>query len=120
MHIKNTNDIPPVTSPSGEVILEYMGKAAGGATQHSLAQITLPPGALSLRHYHPASEESYLILSGSGRVTLDGKTRTVSPGDAVAIPANVVHQIVNDSPAELVFLAVCVPPWTPDCSVFVD
>jgi mannose-6-phosphate isomerase-like protein (cupin superfamily) len=41
-------------------------------------------------------------------------------GDTVAIPPNVVHQILNDSKADLTFLAVCAPPWTPDCSVFVD
>jgi mannose-6-phosphate isomerase-like protein (cupin superfamily) len=118
MHIKNTNDITPVQSPSGETIREYMGNAAGGATQHSLAQITLPPGGSAPRHYHPANEESYLILSGTGRVTLDDETRSVSTGDAIAIPINVVHTIINDSQEDLVFLAICVPPWTPDCSVF--
>lgn len=120
MHLKNTHDISPVTSPSGEVIQEYMGSAAGGAVQHSLAQITLPPGTGSPRHYHPVCEESYLILAGQGTVTIGGETRTLVPGDAVAIPATVIHKIVNDSDANLVFLAVCVPPWTPDCSVFLD
>lgn len=120
MHLKNTNTITPVQSPSGEVIREYVGSAAGGTAQHSLAQITLPSGNAAQRHYHPVCEESYLILSGTGRVTLGDETRAVSAGDAVAIPPNVVHTIVNDSEADLVFLAVCVPAWTPDCSVFVD
>ena len=120
MHIKNTNDISPVTSPRGEIIREYMGSAAGGAIQHSLAQITLPSGATARRHYHPVCEESYLILAGTGSVTLDDETRKVAAGDAIAIPANIVHTIINDSEADLVFLAVCVPPWTPDCSVYLD
>lgn len=51
---------------------------------------------------------------------LDGVTAALAPGDSVAIPAGAVHQITNDGSVDLVFLAVCVPPWTPDCSVFVD
>ena len=119
MHIKNTSQLKPFESAHGEVVYEYMGNAAGGTSQHSLAQILLPPGKSALKHYHPVAEESYYILSGEGRVVLDGKEKIVSAGDAVAIPVNVVHQIFNDSAENLVFLAVCAPPWTPDCSVFV-
>ncbi|MBZ0299613.1 MAG: cupin domain-containing protein, partial [Anaerolineae bacterium] len=88
--------------------------------QHSLAHITLPPGKASLRHYHPVVEESYFILSGQGRIVVDGEQQRVASGDAIAIPVSTVHQIVNDGAEDLVFLAVCAPPWTPDCSVFVD
>lgn len=119
MHVANASSITPLQSPSGEIVREYMGSAAGGTTQHSLAQITLPPGKAAPRHYHPMNEESYFILSGSGRVILEGESRAVTAGDAIAIPANVVHEIINDSQNDLVFLAVCVPPWTPDCSVYV-
>jgi mannose-6-phosphate isomerase-like protein (cupin superfamily) len=119
MHIKNADDMLPFESVHGEIVYEYLGKAAGGAVQHSLARIVLPPGKASLKHYHPVTEESYYILSGKGRLVMDGETRSVTVGDAVAIPVNVVHQIFNDSNANLVFLAVCTPPWTPDCSVLV-
>jgi mannose-6-phosphate isomerase-like protein (cupin superfamily) len=119
MHIKNTAHILPFESAHGEIVYEYMGKAAGGTAQHSLAQIILPPGKAALKHYHPAAEESYYILSGKGRVVLDGEERIMTAGDAVAIPANTVHRIFNDSKENLVFLAICAPPWTPDCSVFV-
>jgi mannose-6-phosphate isomerase-like protein (cupin superfamily) len=120
MHIKNNTTITPFDSAHGEIVYEYMGKAAGGAALHSLAQIVLPPGKASIKHYHPAAEESYYILSGQGRVVLDGETRTVAAGDAIAIPTGVAHQIFNDADSDLVFLAVCAPPWTPDCCVIVD
>ena len=120
MHIKNIEALPPFVSPHGEIVREQMGHSAGGAVQHSMAHITLPPGKASLKHYHPVAEESYYILSGQGRIELDGTTSILNPSVAVAIPANSIHQIFNEGPAELVFLAVCVPPWTPDCSVFVD
>lgn len=120
MHIKNIESLPPFVSPHGEIVREQMGHSAGGAIQHSMAHITLPPGTASLKHYHPVAEESYFILSGQGRIVLDGASSPLSPGDAVAIPANVIHQIFNEGSTELVFIAVCVPPWTLDCSVFVD
>jgi len=119
MHIKNTTQMTPFESAHGEVVYEYMGKAAGGTAQHSLAQIVLPPGKAALKHYHPVAEESYFILSGEGRIVLDGEERMVAAGDAIAIPVNAVHQIFNDAQENLVFLAICAPPWTPDCSVFV-
>lgn len=120
MHIRSIDITAPITAPTGEVIRELMGEAAGGAVAHSLAHITLPPGAGSARHYHPTAEESYYILGGHARVTLDGQTARLEPGAAVAIPAGCIHQIVNDGPDPLIFLAVCAPPWTPDCSVYLD
>jgi mannose-6-phosphate isomerase-like protein (cupin superfamily) len=120
MHVRNTHDTPPVTSPHGEIIHELLGAGAGGTVQHSLACITLPPGVSSRRHYHPTAEESYFILSGTGQLLLDKDTRSLRAGDAAAIPARAVHQITNSGSAPLIFLAVCAPPWTFDCSVFVD
>ncbi len=120
MHIRNIQEINPFVSPHGEMVREQMGLSAGGATQHSMAHITLPAGKASLRHYHPVAEESYFILSGQARFELDGESNVLNPGDAIAIPTNAVHQIFNDSSEDLVFLAICAPPWTPDCSVFVD
>jgi mannose-6-phosphate isomerase-like protein (cupin superfamily) len=120
MHVKHTPALAGIESEHGEIVREALGQAAGGASAHSLAHITLPPGKAALKHYHPATEESYFILSGQGRMIVDGEARTVVPGDAIAIPPNAVHEIINDSEDLLMFLAVCVPPWTPDCSVFVD
>ncbi|MBZ0292583.1 MAG: cupin domain-containing protein [Anaerolineae bacterium] len=120
MHIKNTSSITPCSSPTGEVIHEFMGQVAGGSHQHSLAQITLPPGKASAKHYHPVAEESYYILSGHGTLMLGDEIMTLASGDVVAIPANTIHEIRNNTTEDLIFLAVCVPAWTPDCSVYLD
>lgn len=120
MHVKNAEQIQGMATTHGEIVHEYLGHAAGGASAHSLARITLPPGKASLKHYHPATEESYYILSGQGRMVMNDEARLLVAGDAVAIPVNGVHQIFNDTDKALIFLAVCAPSWTPDCSVFVD
>jgi ethanolamine utilization protein EutQ len=120
MHIRGKDDCPPVPSDHGETVYELLGNAAGGADRHSLAHIELAPGKASLKHYHPEAEESYYILSGTARLVIDGETRTLVPGQAVAIPPPMAHQILNDGPDPLHFLAICAPAWTPDNSVYGD
>lgn len=122
MHIRNNDDVPAFASPHGEVVYELIGNKAGGSNAHSVAQIVIQPSKASRKHYHPTAEESYYILAGRGLVVMDGERREVNAGDAVMIPPKAVHQIFNNGTGNelLVFLAVCVPAWTPDNSVFVD
>lgn len=120
VHIRHKDDCTPLISPHGEIVYELMGNAVGGAHQHSLAHIELPPGKASLKHFHPEAEESYAILSGTARIEIDGTTYTLTPGQAVAITPGMIHQIFNDGPDTLHFLAVCAPAWTPDNSVYLD
>lgn len=119
-YIRHTSDIAPVTAPHGETVRECLGLAAGGSERHSLAHITLPPGTASLKHFHPFVEESYAILTGQGQVLIGEQEYPVHPGDVISIPVHTVHQIRNTGTSDLTFMAVCVPPWTPDCSVFLD
>lgn len=120
MHVRNSKNTAPTVSPHGEIVQELMGTSAGGTQQHSLALITLPPGKQSLKHYHPEAEESYTLLAGNAQLTLDDQVIHLFAGDSVAIPPGCVHQVTNTGDDNLVFLAVCVPPWTPACSVFID
>jgi mannose-6-phosphate isomerase-like protein (cupin superfamily) len=122
MHIKRSDNMPGFITPHGETIHELIGHTGGGSQQHSIAQITLRPGKASLKHYHPIAEESYYILAGRGQVLLDETWTDVTAGDTILIPSNVVHQIRNTSQSQesLVFLAVCLPAWTPDNSVYLD
>jgi mannose-6-phosphate isomerase-like protein (cupin superfamily) len=121
MHSRRVEDAPPIQAPHGEIVRELAGMLAGGTHQHSLAHITLPPGKASRKHYHPIAEESYYLLSGVGRVVIDEETQFLTPGQMVVILPGQVHQIFNDNPAESIsYLAICTPPWTPDCSVFIE
>lgn len=120
MHIRSKDDCQPIGGDHGETVYELLGHAVGGAEQHSVAYIEIMPGTASLKHYHPDAEESYYILSGAARMVIDGETQTLSPGQAVAIKPLMVHQIFNDGPEPLRFLAICAPAWTPDNSVYVD
>ncbi|HML24690.1 MAG TPA: cupin domain-containing protein [Aggregatilinea sp.] len=120
MHISNARSIPGTQADHGEIVHEMIGSAAGGTDTYSLAQIVLPPGKASLKHYHPVAEESYYILSGTGQIKVDEHTATLRPGDAIAILPEQVHQIFNADDENLVFLAICVPAWEASNSVYVD
>ncbi|MEM6528030.1 MAG: cupin domain-containing protein [Chloroflexota bacterium] len=122
MHIKRSDTVPSFASPHGELVFELIGERMGAVNSHSVAQIVLPYGKASRKHYHPEAEESYYVLAGRGRVVLDGEEQKVMAGDTVWIPPGVVHQIFNTGHQQenLIFLAVCIPAWTPDNSVFLD
>jgi len=117
MKISRETNFPEIISvPKGERIQEILGLVAGHVKSHSLAEITIPPGNASSPHYHKYSEESYLILSGKAALEVDGQVFSLLPGEAVFIEPLEIHQISNQSDEDLVFIAVCVPAWSPEDS----
>lgn len=119
MHITNQAQAEHFDTGTGEHVYELAGPSNGNMTQHSVAKIEIEPGKGGKQHFHPEVEETYFILSGQGKVTLDGQASILNPGDLVAIPPKVSHYIENPSNTEtLTFIATCATPWTPECSVF--
>ena len=112
----------PFESSTGERVYEMLGApdAIGGAKHHSFSHVVIPPHCASRPHYHPVAEETYYILAGEGRMVVDGKQLQLVPGDALLILPPEVHQIFNDSDADLEFIAVCAPAWEPSNSVYLD
>ena len=62
-------------------------------------------------HFHPRAEEIYYILQGRGEMILAHEKHDVVPGDAIAIPPGVPHQIINHSSDPLIFLCCCAPGY---------
>ena len=120
MHFRNAREVEALETPHGEIVYELCGDAAGGAAGHSLARIVIPPGKASRPHLHPTAEESYYILAGAADLTLGDQVVRLGPGDAVVIPPGTAHHLRNGGSDDLVLLAVCVPPWRPDNSVYLD
>ena len=117
MHITKKSNLPDlIENPHGEDVQEILGVQAGGIKSHSLARVTIAPGKRSLPHFHKESDESYLILSGKAEMVINAQHFELSPGEAVLIEPQEVHQIFNPGLEDLVFLAVCVPAWRPDDS----
>ncbi len=110
----------PFITKDGSEIRSILDRTNSTATNQSLAEATLPPGAATEEHSHPRSEEIYYILRGRGRMTLGGKSREVAPGDGILIPPGTRHTIRNLGPERLVFLCCCAPPYSHEDTVLSD
>lgn len=112
----------PFKNATGERIYELIGRPErlGGAIRHSFGYGVIPPGRYSRPHYHPKSEETYAILKGRARISIDGKNHALSPGDVVFIQPMERHQIFSKGKEDLEFIVVCAPAWEPKNSVFLD
>jgi quercetin dioxygenase-like cupin family protein len=72
------------------------------ATHLSMCVIRVQPGqTVKPAHSHPNGEEVIYILSGAGRVYVDGDIDSVRPGTAVLFPQGSIHMLQNTSGEEM-------------------
>jgi quercetin dioxygenase-like cupin family protein len=67
------------------------------------------PGQEHAPHAHQGQDKLYLILEGSGIVTIGEETDQLSAGDAAFAPSGVIHSIRNPGPDRLIVMAVLAP-----------
>ncbi len=83
-----------------------------GAPHFFTRMFTLEPGARIPAHRHDAIEHEQFMVEGEMVLGLDDDTHTISAGQAVFIPARVVHWYENRTDAPARFL--CIVPRTDD------
>jgi quercetin dioxygenase-like cupin family protein len=74
---------------------EWKTLISAGLTQSAsltMGVARLPPGG-SLHPHRHEQPEAYLVLEGSGVVTITGEARALREGVAVFIPANALHSV---------------------------
>ncbi|QHW31683.1 cupin domain-containing protein [Paenibacillus rhizovicinus] len=64
----------------------------------------LPPGTSIGYHKHAQDEEVYVILEGTGTMTVDGESTPVKKGDVLVNRPWGEHGLVNDSEDDLCIL----------------
>jgi mannose-6-phosphate isomerase-like protein (cupin superfamily) len=72
------------------------------STTLTLGLARVPSGGRLSAHRHE-QPEVYLVLDGSGLVTIDGVPSAVRPGASVFIPGDALHSIEATGPDELRF-----------------
>src|SRR6185369_7383107 len=120
MDIVNRNDVPAFVTKDTSIIREILAPLNSNIARQSLAEATLKPGTMTQAHYHPATEEIYYILEGSGEMRIEQETQTVGLGDGIAIPPGQRHQIRNTGGLDLVFLCCCAPAYEDHDTAMVD
>jgi mannose-6-phosphate isomerase-like protein (cupin superfamily) len=81
---------------------------SGGLTPSrglTLGVARVPSGGGLSAHRHDQAEV-YLVLDGTGVVTVDGSPSRLRPGSSVFIPGGAVHSVQSDGPVDLRFAYV--------------
>lgn len=83
-----------------------------GDERVSIARARVAPGVTTAWHKLTDTGERYIIVQGQGRVQLgEGDPVPVVEGDVVRIPAGIAQRIENNGAVDLIFYAVCAPPF---------
>ncbi len=73
---------------------------------HKVKRITVEPGQRLSYQRHARRAEHWLVVSGEGVVTLDGKDVPVASGVAVDVPVETAHRVASTGSEPLVFIEV--------------
>ena len=77
----------------------------------TITRVTIAPGARNPPHTHPASEQVWVALRGSGVLLLgDTATAPFAEGDVVRFAEGEVHGFENTGSIEFEYLSVTSPP----------
>ncbi len=114
-------DLQAYVTRDGSTIREWAGPGyAAEATNLSLAEATVAPGAMTIEHLHRRSEELYLVTAGAGTLRVGDEERAVAAGDCVAIPPGTPHRLHNDGEVDLVVVCACSPPYSHEDTVLLE
>ena len=83
--------------------------------QASIVRARVEPGEQTKWHWLANTFERYAIIQGQGEVEVgDHAAQLVTTGDVVVIPPGIKQRIRNTGTTDLLFFAVCTPPFNPD------
>ena len=111
MDIRNLADMTAFITKDGSEIRELLAHRNSAIRNQSLAEARIPVGGSTQEHYHPRAEEIYFITAGMGRMRIEGETREVKVGDAIAIPPGSRHKLWNTGGETLKLLCCCAPAY---------
>ena len=73
---------------------------------YKIKRIEVKPGHRLSYQYHLKRSESWTVVEGKGRVTINGKDQIIKEGETLIIPVMAKHRIMNNTDSNLVFIEV--------------
>ncbi len=67
------------------------------------------PGTSTVEHHHVGQDEIFIIMEGTGTITVGGEPVRVGPGSLVYAPADIKHGIEPDPNGRMVMVFVKAP-----------
>lgn len=120
MEIKSLGELSAFITKDGSEIRELLSHRNSAIRNQSLAEARLAAGGATQEHYHLQTEEIYYITHGKGQIRIDGETRDVAPGDAIAIRPGQRHKLWNTSQEVLRLLCCCAPAYEHNDTVITE
>jgi mannose-6-phosphate isomerase-like protein (cupin superfamily) len=102
-------DTPAERFASGRETRRLAGVAGLPTTRFAMGHSTLDPGGSIPEHQHP-NEEVYVVLSGSGLISVGDERQDVAEGCCVFIPPDAPHFLQNTGNGEMTVLWIYAPP----------
>ncbi|WP_198139703.1 MULTISPECIES: cupin domain-containing protein [Chelativorans] len=93
--IVSRNDRHLVVPTSWGRLVWQVGASQNNSRNLTVGMCYIEPGQANGRHYHPNCEEVLTVVSGRIVHTWDDQEVEMSEGDAITIPANIVHNARN-------------------------
>jgi mannose-6-phosphate isomerase-like protein (cupin superfamily) len=81
-----------------------------GARNMSVTWLEIPAGAEQALRSHEEAEQVYVVVRGSGTMSVAGDTQRVEEGDLILVSPATDHAIANDGGEELACVSVQSPP----------
>ena len=74
----------------------------------AIAWVQVETGCTQQPHHH-IPEQSYIVVSGQGRIKVGSEIADVKAGDLVYVPSNAEHAVENVGTEMLIYVSVTVP-----------
>lgn len=96
-------DVEPVQLAGGSWSRVLVSEKTVGGNAAAIGYSVFKPGTSTADLSH-ATEELAYIVSGSGLIRLDDEDVSVAAGQALYVPANIWHTVINPGPEDLVMV----------------
>lgn len=73
---------------------------------YKVKRIEVLPGKRLSYQKHRHRSEHWMVVSGAGKVTLDGHERLVHSGETVTVPVGAAHRVENPCLETLIFIEI--------------
>jgi putative monooxygenase len=105
-------DETPADKRRGGDVRTLLSPKTVGSTSGFMGVATIGAGDKISEHYHPYSEEFIYVVRGNITARLDGVPQEVRAGQALYIPINVKHRLMNQGTEEA-FIVFHLGPLAP-------
>lgn len=111
MHVQERCASPVNRRGDGQESFLLLAAGQFGARHLAVTWVECQPGSQQALHAHPAQEQVYVIIRGSGEMLVGGERREVGEGTLILVPAQTPHAIHNPGPGMLAYVSATAPPF---------